>query len=404
MASTSSASPSVTSLSDDIQRALQKAVGVANDAAAVAAAHNKTKKSKRQRDEERAEDRNGSGSVKKKKKSKKHGDEDMNATLDANVSADIPDPGPGANTGESTPATSSSISEPTPGADTGANADKAATDVAPRKKRKKNKGKERARDDHPPSHPQSEPAPQDASLAKGSPAPAPASGSAQPHNGLPVHLATSSADFLSAVVAAASATAGHGQQSQGGPTFDQAMQQYMTYPPPEFDPYTYPNPSTGAHPHSHSHAHGQSFPGPFPPDVAGVLPDMNVTSSEELLRHLQEFDISKVVSVLKTLGEAAAAANVNLDVPSIFVPPPASAALQQPVRSEAILGRPPKQKKGRNGNGAAGSGSGTVEAAAPQPDNPDHAHMLANVWMNASKLAEMVRTEGECRAPVRMYV
>ncbi|EIW82339.1 hypothetical protein CONPUDRAFT_55123 [Coniophora puteana RWD-64-598 SS2] len=28
--------------------------------------------------------------------------------------------------------------------------------------------------------------------------------------------------------------------------------------------------------------------------------------------------------------------------------------------------------------------------------NPDHAHMLANKWMNASKLAELVKTEGNC--------
>ncbi|EKM59747.1 uncharacterized protein PHACADRAFT_114905 [Phanerochaete carnosa HHB-10118-sp] len=30
----------------------------------------------------------------------------------------------------------------------------------------------------------------------------------------------------------------------------------------------------------------------------------------------------------------------------------------------------------------------------PEEDNPDHAHMLANVWMNANKLAEMVKTQG----------
>ncbi|KAI0722337.1 hypothetical protein C8T65DRAFT_704843 [Cerioporus squamosus] len=70
-------------------------------------------------------------------------------------------------------------------------------------------------------------------------------------------------------------------------------------------------------------------------------------------------------------------------------PQPPGPPLQQPVRSEAILGRPPKQKKSR---GAAGR-----EDAAPVPlqhDNPDHAHMLANVWMSTSKLAELVKTEG----------
>ncbi|KAM5534780.1 hypothetical protein V8D89_011496 [Ganoderma adspersum] len=389
MASTSSASPPVTSLSDDIQRALQQAVGDANNAAAAAAAHNKTKKSKRHRDEEGAEA--ATGNVKKKKKSKKHRDSDVNATGNADHS------GTSTDGSEPTPATSSSSSsssnEPTPSA--AESADSAA--AAPPKKKKKSKGKERAHDDQPRSQsesrarPQPVPTPEAASLTQ-----AAASTPAQAHGRSPVDLPASSADFISAVVAAASATAGHGQQPQsGGTAFEQAMQ-YMTYPPAQFDPYTYPSPAPpGAHPPPHPHP-GQAFAGPFPPDVAGVLPDLHVTSSEDLLRSLQEFDISKVVSVLKSLGEAAAAANVNLGVPPLFMPGPGMSMQQQPVRSEAILGRPPKQKKGRNGNaaGASGSGSGGGEAAPPQPDNPDHAHMLANVWMNASKLAEMVRTEG----------
>ncbi|KAI1796071.1 hypothetical protein LXA43DRAFT_988199 [Ganoderma leucocontextum] len=390
MASTSSASAPVASLSDDIQRALQQAVGVANNAAAVAAAHTKTKKSKRQRDEDRPEDE--SGNVKKKKKAKKHDDADVNLTANADQQGDSPSP--------SIPATSSSSNESTPGADAGAGADSSAAIVVvtPAKKKKKSKGKERAHDEQPQpqSHPQSIPAPPEAASLNQVPH-APVPGSAQPHTamqsgGVSMDLATSSVDFLSAVIAAASATAG--QQPQGGASFDQAIiQQYMGYSPAELDPYAYPGPPSGAPPHPHPHPPGQPFHGPFP-DVAGILPDLNVASSEDLLRSLQEFDISKVVTVLKTLGEAAAAANVHLNGPPMFVPvpPPPMQQQQQPVRSEAILGRPPKQKKGRNGPGASGSGS--VEAAPPQPDNSEHAHMLANVWMNASKLAEMVRTEG----------
>ena len=200
-------------------------------------------------------------------------------------------------------------------------------------------------------------------------------------------LATSSADFISAVVAAASATAG--QQ----PSFDQAMQQYMTYPPADFDPYAFAGPPPQGPPQPPPQ-HGQPFPTPFP-DPTALLPDLNFASSEDLLRSLQEFDISKVVTVLKTLGEAAAAANVQLNGPQLFgpgpPPPPGPPVQQQPVRSEAILGRPPKQKKGRGG-------AGSQDAPAPpvplQHDNPDHAHMLANVWMTAQRLAELVRTEG----------
>ncbi|KAH9943154.1 uncharacterized protein BXZ73DRAFT_40555 [Epithele typhae] len=66
---------------------------------------------------------------------------------------------------------------------------------------------------------------------------------------------------------------------------------------------------------------------------------------------------------------------------------------QQPVRSDTILGRPGKQKKTR-GASVVGTSSVLPPPAPLQPDNPDHAHMLANVWMNAAKLAELVKTEG----------
>ena len=79
MALSSAAAASLTPLPDDIQRALQQAVGDANNAASAAAVQAKARKSKRQRDEigegSVAEDSNGN--MKKKKKSKKHG-ADMN--------------------------------------------------------------------------------------------------------------------------------------------------------------------------------------------------------------------------------------------------------------------------------------------------------------------------------------
>ncbi|KAI0355374.1 hypothetical protein OH77DRAFT_1402954 [Trametes cingulata] len=133
------------------------------------------------------------------------------------------------------------------------------------------------------------------------------------------------------------------------------------------------------------------------PDPAALLPDLNFASSEDLLRSLQEFDISKVVTVLKTLGEAAAAANVQLNAPPLFAPgpppPPPPPVQQQPVRSDAILGRPSKQTQQKKSRGV-GPALADGPPAPPQPDNPEHAHMLANVWMNASKLAELVKTEG----------
>lgn len=376
-----SSTAAVTSLSDDIQRALQHAVGNANDAASAHVhANAKHKKSKRQREEEQDPGEGEGGGVKKKKKSKKHPAAGESGS--GNVSAD-----PATTSASTTPeiaggasGEASALNEQIiPGV--GAHSD-AASGSALAKKKKKNKGKERAQEDLAPAPAASQPIPGLASALAQPAAP-------------PMDLATSSADFLSAVVAAASATAG--QQPPGSQTFDQAMQQYMAYP--DFNPYGYPGPPPPlVNPQGHpSHAHS-ALPGqPFPAftDPTALLPDLNFASSEDLLRSLQEFDISKVVTVLKTLGEAAAAANVQLNAPPMFVPgpqPPQGLPVQQqqPVRSEAILGRPPKQKKGR------GAGSELNAAPAPlQHDNPDHAHMLANVWMNPAKLAELVRTEGE---------
>lgn len=370
----------VTSLTVDIQRALQQAVGDANNAATAQLVHAKHhKKSKRQREGEQDHADAEGGGHRKKKKSKKYdgsggGEPEGVVSAPSLASSTSPEQ---RNSDETSPASASasgSSEQPTP------ILEEADATSGKRKKKNKNKGKERAQED---AMPESQPAP----------VPPPALAP----TGFPIDLPASSADFLSAVVAAASATAG--QQLQGGPTFDQSMQQFMAYPP-EFDPYAYPGPPPPhGHPsgppppptqHPHAPPPGQPFPGAFP-DPASILHDLNFGSSEDLLRSLQEFDISKVVTVLKTLGEAAAAANVQLNVPPMFVPgPQPQGPALQPVRSEAILGRPPKQKKGR---GAAGQ-----QDVAPVPlqhDNPDHAHMLANVWMSTSKLAELVKTEGK---------
>lgn len=107
------------------------------------------------------------------------------------------------------------------------------------------------------------------------------------------------------------------------------------------------------------------------------------------MRSLQDVDITKLQSVLKTLGEAAASAQLppNFVFPPGFMdmsqqllhPPPIK---QNPVPSYAILGQPPKN----------------IEPPKTplweQHGNPAHAEMLATKWMNAGKLAEMVKSEG----------
>ncbi|KZT05601.1 uncharacterized protein LAESUDRAFT_655614 [Laetiporus sulphureus 93-53] len=86
------------------------------------------------------------------------------------------------------------------------------------------------------------------------------------------------------------------------------------------------------------------------------------------------------------------------------MPPPAGPAPppigQQPARSDDILGCPPKQKKISQQSAQPVAAVTQLvpppppEAAPAEHDNPEHAHMLANVWMNATKLAEMVKKEG----------
>ncbi|KAL6309823.1 hypothetical protein BKA93DRAFT_814710 [Sparassis latifolia] len=221
------------------------------------------------------------------------------------------------------------------------------------KKKKKSKGKERQED---------------------------SSGSIAPPD---VDLPTSSADFISAVVAAASATSDQTQPA-GAPQYDPGVHPFLEYPPELA--YAYPPPGH-APPFGHPH-----HPPPLYPDPSGQpLPDLNFASSEELLRALQDLDFVKVASVLKSLGDAAAAANVSLNGPLVYPPPPLLApppVKNTPARSDAILGRPPKQK-------SAPPVPKNIPLPAPvEVDNPEHAHMLSHVWMNASKLAEMVKNEG----------
>ena len=121
------------------------------------------------------------------------------------------------------------------------------------------------------------------------------------------------------------------------------------------------------------------------------IPELNIASSEELLQTLQSLDITKITSVLKSLGEAGAAANISLNIQPQFVPsppPPHPPSVRQvPAKSDAILGHPLRPTK-------ECAPSNDSASMSKDEHNPDHAHMLANVWMNAAKLAEMVKTQG----------
>lgn len=215
---------------------------------------------------------------------------------------------------------------------------------------------------------------------------------------------TSSVDFLNAVVAAASATA-DAQHLDVSPYqahssyqdhhimpnvhHDHPQPPFMTYPPMNF-----PFPAT-AHPYGQSSSH----PANLLPNLGFPHTDFQFASNDEILRALQDLDMSKLAGVLKTLGDAAAAANVPLGVPPGFIPPPPGHPNmhqqpppqpmgQPPSTSGAILNTAPKSAKTTHKR--------VLDMSLPGPDhgNPDHAHMLANKWMNATKLAEMVKTQG----------
>ena len=357
------------SLSPEIQQALQQAVGDANDAANITRPEKKDKKKKkRHREESDAADqtlvdgteaRDGEHERKKKKKKKRH-----HAETAQEVSTEV------LGTAEVSPAElePAVTLEPTPVETAVAIA--AVAEVPPdperrKKKKKKDKGKERAIEQLSLEHTHTE---------------------SVPVEPIPAMDDTSSAEFLSAVVAAASATSG-ATQSHPPPDFHQVhpFPSFLQYPPPQ-QGYPFPLP-----PHP---LYGHAPPPPFP-DIPGLSSDL---SSEDLLRTLQEIDISKIASVLKTLGDAAAVSNAQLNIPSVFVPvppPPGPPSVRQrPVRSDKILGHPPRQSKGANKRPPLPPGLATTPPEPGDEGNPDHAHMLANVWMNAAKLSELVKKQG----------
>jgi len=159
------------------------------------------------------------------------------------------------------------------------------------------------------------------------------------------------------------------------------------------------------------------FPGPTQPSfepqlqstfvhpAGSAFSELAFGSNEELLRALQDLDMSKIAHVLKSLGEASAVNAPGLAVaPQLGfmpaqleqLPPPALGQL--PAGSHTILGIPPKQTV------AFSSHKRTIDMSLPgneQHTNSDHAYLLANKWLTASKLAELVRDEGLFRFPVQ---
>ncbi|KAF8450523.1 hypothetical protein L210DRAFT_3520708 [Boletus edulis BED1] len=205
----------------------------------------------------------------------------------------------------------------------------------------------------------------------------------------------SSAAFLNAVVAAASATSDV-QPMEMGPAYQDTPpyqdQQILPDQPSPYIPY----------PPLHYGFHDPSQFGHPPPQGQPIfpsLPDFNFASNDDIIRAIQDMDASKIASLLKSLGDAGAA-NVSVTNPPAFVPSPlpplpANAIVRpQPqvdlpsTSTGTILSSVPKSTKS--------SHKRVLDMSLPGPEqaNPEHAQMLANKWMNASKLAELVKTQG----------
>ena len=201
----------------------------------------------------------------------------------------------------------------------------------------------------------------------------------------------STAAFLTALVTAASEsqnqTHGHHPPVQYHPHSQPQFMQYqsMGYPYHPGPPGHYPTP-----PFHHEQ------PSVLP--IGGVpLNDLALASNEDILRALQDLDMTKIASVLKTLGEAAAShLHARQD---ILGPPPPN---QIPTTAGDILNTnavESKQQEKDQGSTQGRPGRNRVlDMSLPGPElhmNTDHAYMLAHKWMNPSKLTELVKTEGK---------
>ncbi|THH05912.1 hypothetical protein EW146_g9771 [Bondarzewia mesenterica] len=151
------------------------------------------------------------------------------------------------------------------------------------------------------------------------------------------------AAFLNAVVSAASATSNAVVPAVPDFTYQQPPfsmypappPPYMHFPPPP-PSYQYdlpPMPSSSQDP-------PHLFPG------HNLPPDLSFGSNDDILRAVQDLDLSKLANVLKTLGEAAAAANMPF-FDSLLPPQPTRHSGPPPVDqtpslSNVILSVPPK--------------------------------------------------------------
>jgi hypothetical protein len=183
--------------------------------------------------------------------------------------------------------------------------------------------------------------------------------------------------FLDVVVSAASATSAHSESP-------------YNLSQPCFDPQ-----SSSSYPYSPLPNNLSLNVGAFqPPDSFSntTVPDVNCASNDDILRSLQDLDVTKITTVLKTLGEAAAAANVPLNLtplPSTLLQRPHPAAPIDPSLSNSTAiadGSPRIPQHHRR----------LVDTSQESLEHSDNAVLLATKWLGTVKLAELAKTQGQC--------
>jgi len=206
----------------------------------------------------------------------------------------------------------------------------------------------------------------------------------------------SAAALLSAIVAA-SVTNAEVPQLPSPAVYDPRLlpppqNQFVQYPGMQ---YGYGLPPATFDPSGSQHPSVFSAPGV---GGGGAFSELAFGSNDDLLRALQDLDMSKIANVLKSLGDASANQSTFTPqlgfMPSQLLQPPQASMSQVATTSHAILGVPMKQTL------MSASHKRTINMSLPgneQHMNPDHAYILANKWLNAGKLAELVRDEGDTR-------
>ncbi|KAI9448110.1 hypothetical protein H4582DRAFT_2139866 [Lactarius indigo] len=131
----------------------------------------------------------------------------------------------------------------------------------------------------------------------------------------------------------------------------------------------------------------------FQPPVsfsAVAVPDLEYASNDDIVRALQDLDVTKIATVLKTLGEAAAAANIPVaSLSSIITQRPLPAPTRSTPSNPAVTTERPTRRVSQHHRRSA-NGSSQQEPLT----HSDHADLLATKWLSANKLAELARTQG----------